>query len=132
MSKASELLKSVNIFVKQQKNELEKRSNTIKDLNQYKLAYDIAAVLAAKDQIDPADFQDTFKDLLEKSAKDLETQATLMKLSFVSVAKDLNLGVLDDVKVGENEVFDHKSPTSHSQKSLEAARKIIDDAINES
>lgn len=128
----SELFLSAKTTISEQQEALIKSAGVIEDLNKYKLAFDIAVALSDKDQVDPADFQDTFQTLLEKSSEDLNERAKV--LSVVDIRKDLNLGVLDQ---RENKVAasrsdaDSKSPTPHSIESTEMGRRLIEHTLSE-
>ena len=127
--KGQELLKSAQKVIGDQREELNKQSKLIQELRHFKLAFDIASILSAKEEVDPEEFQSTVIQLNEKKAEDLEQRAKI--LSVIDPAKSLDLGDLDDRGKTANSDIEPsgKSPTPHSTESMDAARTLINNVI---
>ena len=126
---ASELLKTAKSVIAEQKKKITDLTKKLDSLNTFKLAFDIASGLMVKDQLDPADFQEYVLDLSQKEAKELVKKAELLSIE----SPDLDLGSVDDRDKTANSDrsmnFDaqesSKSPTPHSQESMEIARHLF-------
>jgi len=124
---ATELLKNAKIVIGSQNDQIKKQGEELSSLRRFKLAFDITAGLIAKDQVDPADFQERVLELSEKKAEDLLKKAELLSIE----SPDLELGTLDErdkIATGVSSMDTNgssKSPTPHSLESTAIARSLF-------
>jgi len=123
---ATELLKSAQDVIGKLNNRVKEQDKELVSLRQFKLAFDITSGLVAKDQIDPADFQEHVLELSEKKAEELLKKAELLSIE----SPDLELGSLDERGKAANgshlvDIVSSKSPTPHSFESKEIAVNLF-------
>jgi hypothetical protein len=96
-------------------------------LRNFKLAYDIAELMTAKELSAPEDFQEAVNILMTKNAEELTQRHNLLKVSDVESA--LDLGTVDEGD-GSKIATEPISATPHSPESSTAAQNLIDSINN--
>ena len=100
----------------------------------FKLAYDVAAAMLAKEQIEDSAFQETVEQLRGRSLDDLQKRAAI--LAVADPSKDLSLGDVDTrLNVGDKSASPgsptQTSEVTPSEAATEIGRGIIDNVINQ-
>ncbi|MFA7709487.1 MAG: hypothetical protein WCY30_00105 [Candidatus Neomarinimicrobiota bacterium] len=119
--KTEDLLKSAKQVVEKLSAANVDMGKEIKSLRQFKLAFDITAGMVAKDQLDPAEFQENVLELSGKESDYLLKKAEALSIDSVG----LELGEPDERGKTAINMVSQNSPTPFSQESLEIARNMF-------
>lgn len=131
---ARSLLKQAEETMGRQNGVISKLREENVELTGFKLAYDVATAMLAKEQIDESVFQETVEQLRGRPLDDLHKRAAI--LAVADPSKDLTLGDVDNRLNAGDKSASPESPTQTSEvtpsaQATEIGRSIIDNVINQ-
>lgn len=131
--KAVDLLRQAEQTMSKQTAEIEKLRKQHQKLAVHKLAFDVAAAMLVKEQIEDSDFYSTVEQLKERPVEDLQKRAEI--LSVMDPSKDLALGNVDTRQDGHRAVGvtpeSRTSETSPSKEATDVGRGFIDSVLED-